>query len=131
MGVTVRGLRELIDDLEQLPAEAEKRFPKVVSHGALNIKTAWRRRWTPIGRAPHNAPHLAGGVGYDTTSAPPRWSAEIGVHPDNPQAALAHFPEHGSVRNAPLPGGLPSLVEEEPRFARAVADVAEAILDGR
>jgi hypothetical protein len=131
MGVRVTGFDELLADLESLPARAAPAFRRVVAKGAVNIKMSWRRRWSPIARAPHNAPHLARGVGYDTSErGGVHFEAEIGVHPANPQAPLAHFPEFGSVRNAPTPGGAPALDEEEPRFVRAVAEVAEELLDG-
>jgi hypothetical protein len=129
--VTVTGLDELVDALESLPARAPAKFRLVVSRGALNIKLDWRRRWSPIALAPHNAPHLARGIGYDTDErAGVHFEAEIGVAATNPQAPLAHFPEYGSVRNAPSPGGLPALLAEEPRFVRAVAEAAEELLDG-
>jgi hypothetical protein len=128
--VTVAGLADLLADLESLPARAEEKFPGVVSRGALQIKTDWRRRWSPVGRAPHNLPHVVRGIGYDTDHTPPRYSAEVGVARSNPQASLAHFPELGSPKNAPLPGGLPALLAEAPKFVRAVAEVAEDLLRG-
>ena len=132
MGVTIVGLDELIRDLEAVPVEGPKKFRKVVSKGALNIKLGWRRRWLPrIGGGAQNLPHIVRGIGYDTTERGSNFSAEIGVAATNPQAPLAHFPEHGSVRNAPNPGGLPSLLEEEPRFVQAVADAAVELLEGR
>lgn len=131
MGVTVTGLDALIHDLERVPAEAARKFPRVVGRGALNIKNAWRRRWSPIGQAPHDLPHLRRGIGYDTRERPTYTYAVIGINPLNPQAPLAHFPEFGSINNPPMPGGLPSLLEEEPRFVNAVADAAEQMLEGR
>jgi len=132
MGVTVTGLDELIGDLEALDERLAAAAPKVVSKGALHIKTAWRRRWTPISPDPAtHAPHLARGVGYDTARRGTSFSAEIGVSPLNPQAALAHFAEYGSLKNRPYPGGLPSLLEEAPRFAQAAADMAVDLLEGR
>ncbi|MGE5829703.1 MAG: hypothetical protein ACM30G_15285 [Micromonosporaceae bacterium] len=132
MGVKIRGLDELIRDLQRVEPEGEKRWPKVVSRGAVNIKTAWRKRWKDISPDPgRHAPHLARGVGYDTHSTKTRHTAVIGVSPLNPQAPLAFFAEYGSVRNAPYPGGLPSLLEEEPRFLDAVADLAVELLEGR
>lgn len=134
MGARVTGLAELLADLEGLPEKAPAEFRKVVSKGALNIKADWRRRWTPIARAPHNAPHLARGVGYDLDQdrAGTHIEAEIGVHRANPQASLAHFPEFGdaSSRTPPTPGGAPALRVEAPKFTKAVADLAERLLSG-
>jgi hypothetical protein len=130
MGVRVRGFTELIRDLETLPERADKVFPKVVSKGALNIKTTWRRRWDEIKHPPTHIPRLVSGIGYDTDFHSPKWSAEIGVASTNSQAPLAHLIEFGSIHNAPHPAGKLSLDEEEPRFVQAVADAAVDLLDG-
>jgi hypothetical protein len=129
--VRIVGLDELIRDLEEFPVKSRPAFKRVVAKGALNIKLAWRRRWSPeIGRPPQNLPHVVRGIGYDTDENSHSFSAQIGVAASNPQAALAHFPEFGSVNNAPMPGGQPSLDEEDPRFVDAVADAAVDYFDG-
>jgi len=129
MGVKVRGMRELIHDLESLPARAEKAFPKVVSKGALNIKVDWRARWDAIKHPPTHIPHLVNGIGYDTDDSSPVWSAEIGVASSNSQAPLAHLLEFGSVHNSPHPAGQDSLDVEASRFEKAVGDVGEELLE--
>lgn len=130
MGVRVTGMRELIVDLESLPERAAEEFPKIVSKGALNIKTDWRARWDAVKHAPSHIPHMVGGVGYDTDNAPPVWSATIGVAESNSQSPLAHLLEYGSIKNAPHPAGQESLDAEAPRLEKAVADLAEGLLDG-
>lgn len=130
MGVVVRGLDEFVRDLESLAERARRRFPKVVSRGALNIKTDWRARWDAIKQPRTHIPHLVDGIGYDTDDSPPEWSASIGVARSNSQAPLAHLLEFGSVNNPPYPGGQASLDDEEPRFVQAVAEAAEELLDG-
>jgi hypothetical protein len=130
MGVKVTGLDALIRDLEQVPAKAPDKFGRVIGRGAMNIKAAWKRRWSPVGAAPHQLPHVARGIGYDTTERATYFFADIGVSKRNPQASLAHFPEFGSINNAPLPGGSPSLREEDPRFVKAVGDAAIELLEG-
>lgn len=130
MAVRIHGMRELIADLESLPERAEKDLPKVVSRGALNIKTEWRAAWDGLKHPPTHIPHLVSGIGYDTSGKAPVWEAGIGVHPENSQAALAHLVEYGSVNNAPHPAGLHALDAEEPRFVQAVGEVAEQLLDG-
>ncbi|MES2211036.1 MAG: hypothetical protein V4515_12790 [Chloroflexota bacterium] len=129
MAVRIRGMRELIADLEALPERAEKAFPKVVSKGALNIKTEWRAAWDGLKHPPTHIPHLVSGIGYDTAGKTPVWGADVGVHPDNSQAALAHLIEYGSINNAPHPAGLHALDAEAPRFVEAVGDVAQRLLD--
>lgn len=130
--VQIHGLDELIRDLEEFPEKSRPKFKAVVAKGAVNIKMEWRRRWSPeIGKPPQNLPHVVRGIGYDTDETSHSFSAEIGVHASNPQASLAHFPEFGSVNNAPMPGGQPSLDEEDPRFVDAVADAAVDYFDGK
>lgn len=132
MGVRVVGLDDLLRDLDAIPVEGPKRFRKVVAKGAFNIKLDWRRRWSPrIGGGGQNLPHIVRGIGYETDEKGTTFSAEIGVAANNPQAPLAHFPEFGSIKNAPNPGGAPALAEEAPRFVQAVADVAVDLLEGR
>ena len=133
MGVKVTGLDELIRDLEALPEKAPKKFAAVVGRGATNVKRGWQRRWSPrIGGGPENLPHVVRGIGYDRVpETGTHFEAEIGVSKRNPQASLAFFAELGSVNNAPHPGGLPSLLEEEPRFVQAVADTAVELLEGK
>jgi hypothetical protein len=130
MGARITGLDDLIHDLEAIPVEAPKKLGRVVGRGAMNIKAEWKRRWSPVGAAPHQLPHVVRGIGYDTTETPTRILAEIGVSKRNPQASLAHFPEFGSLNNAPMPGGLPSLRSEDPRFVKAVGDAAVELLEG-
>jgi len=133
VGAKITGLDELIRDLERFSDEGQRKFARVVGRGATNIKLAWQRRWSPrIGGGWENLPHVVRGIGYD--QVPERghhFHAEIGVTRRNPQASLAHFAEYGLVGQAPHPGGLPSLLEEEPRFINAVGDVAVELLEGR
>lgn len=130
MGVTIRGMRELIDDLEAVDERAAEQFPKVLFKGAMNVKEDWQTLWRAIRHMPTSLPHLVRGIGFDTDNKPPRWSAEIGVDARNSQAPLGHIIEYGSVNNRPYPGGQPALDAEEPRFVKAIADVAEEILGG-
>jgi len=129
MGVTVVGLDELLHDWETLQERADKEFPKVVHRGASNIKRDWRASWDAIKHEPTSIPHLVHGIGYDTDFRSPHWSAEIGVAETNSQAPLAHLIEFGSVNNPPYPGGRTALSVEEPRFFKAVEDVAAKLLD--
>jgi len=132
MGVKVTGLDELIRDLEAVSEKGGKKFAAVVGKGATNIKRDWQRRWSPrIGGGRQDLPHVVRGIGYDRVPEKgPRFVAEIGVSKRNPQASLAHFAEFGLVGQAPHPGGLPSLLAEEPRFVQAVADAAVELLEG-
>lgn len=130
MGVTVTGLDDLIDDFDALPERSFDGFARVLGRGSMNIKADWKRRWSPVGGAPHHLPHVARGIGYDVDRDGTHFEAEIGVTKRNPQASLAHFPEFGSVNNAPMPGGAPALRTEAPKYTKAVADLAEKLLSG-
>ena len=64
-------------------------------------------------------------ITYDTTETSTRVVGEIG--PDRSRgraAALANIPEYGTVNNPPIPGGIPAVAAEEPRFEKAMQDLA-------
>jgi hypothetical protein len=108
-----RAVRDVVDEVRQ-----------VVSRGALNVKRDWRRRWSghPTIR------HLPDAVGYDVHGVGNTISAEIGPDKNRRQGPLGNIIEFGSVNNPPIPGGLPALRAEAPRFERALTDVAERLL---
>jgi hypothetical protein len=120
-------LETWIRDLEHAAATVEDRSEKVVSKGALNVKKAWRARWEGYA----HIPDLPRAVTYDLDRAGDGISAEIGPDKDLKQGPLGNLIEFGSVNNAPIPGGLPALAAEEPRFVNAVADLGEKLLDER
>lgn len=125
--IEVTGLRELIVDLGEAVSGAPDKVAKVAGRGALNIKRDWQRRWSGH---PHIA-QLPGSISYDVTTSPFEVSAEIG--PDKtrrPQAALAHIIELGSPTSAPIPGGLPALDAEAPKFEQALAELGEKLIMG-
>lgn len=125
--VTTDGLRELIVDLDYATAAAPDKVAKVVGRGAFNIKKDWARRWSGH---PH-IPQIPGSISYDVEEWATGASAEIGPDKNRrPQAALAHIIEFGSPTSAPMPGGLPALETEAPKFVRALADLAEKLLTG-
>lgn len=134
MGARAEGLTELIDDLESASKRAVEEVRKVVSKGALNIKQDWRRRWT----GHRFSPVIQYTINYDTKVSGTTVSAEIG--PDKSVEVgggkfrtpghLATIYEYGTPRNAPQPGGGPALDAEEPRFAKAIEDVAAGLLEG-
>ncbi|MDP9145659.1 MAG: hypothetical protein M3N43_13385 [Actinomycetota bacterium] len=125
LDITVTGLRELLVDL----AKAERIQPAVravVQRGALNVKQDWARRWSGIA----HAPALARAITYDTKETAGQVSAEIGPDKGRRQGALGNIIEFGTSKNAPIPGGMPALAAEGPRFEKALADVAEKALAG-
>jgi hypothetical protein len=120
-------LETWIRDLERAADTVEDRSEKVVSKGALNVKNAWRARW-------EGYPHirdLPRAVTYDLHRHAGGVTAEIGPDKLLKQGPLGNLIEFGSVNNAPIPGGLPALAAEEPRFEGAVADLGEKLLEER
>jgi hypothetical protein len=127
MTITIEGegfdelARALHDAAEKAPVEARK----VVAKGAVNIKKEWRRRWSGY---PH-ARALPYAVTYDLTSLGTAVAAEIGPDKAKRQGALGNLLEYGSIHNAPIPGGAPALEAEQPRFVKALEDMAERLIE--
>lgn len=124
--ITVTGLTELARDLAEADDVAVREVRQVVSRGALNIKQEWQRRWSGIG----HAPHIPRAVTYDTRFSGDSAEAEIGPDKGRRQGALGNILEFGTSKNAPIPGGLPALQHEEPKFVRALEDAGGKVLDG-
>lgn len=112
--VSIKGENELVAEFEDARVFTRSEAKKVVSKGALNVKSEWRRRWRGIA----HAPRLPLSISYDITEAADEIRAEIGPV-DGPalQGFLGAIIEFGGIHNAPIPGGLPALQAEEPRFA--------------
>lgn len=108
-------------------SETAKAIERATSKGALNIKTDWKKAWSGH---PH-IPALPRAVTYDLTGGSTEASAEIGPDKARAQGPLGNIIEFGDGENAPIPGGLPALAAEEPRYVKAIADLAEEALRGR
>lgn len=124
MDVEVTGLRELVHDLDMAGLKAVGAAEGIVAKGALNVKKDWQRRWS--GHA--HAPALPAAVGYDLYHLPGAVEARIGPDKNMPQGALGNIYEFGTPRNAPIPGGLPALESEAPKFERALSEAAGKLL---
>lgn len=119
-------LDELIAELEHIPKNLKSKVRSVVSKGALNIKKDWADRW----KGHPSIRHMPRAINYDVESYPDGVEAEIGPDQEKRQGNMAHLiefgdVEYGTVNNAPIPGGLPALRAEEPRFVKALADLGE------
>jgi hypothetical protein len=119
------GLDGLAASLDRAARVAPVEARKVVQVGAFNIKRDWRAAWSGLA----HAPSLANAVTYDTTLTASGATAEIGPDKSRPQGALGNLLEFGSVNNAPRPGGAPALEAEQPRFERALEQIALNALD--
>jgi hypothetical protein len=124
MGANTRGLDAWADSLERAAEELPDTAEKVVGRGLLNIKKDWAARWTGY---PHIV-HLPRAINYDVVRRGDDISGEVGVDKSRRQGPLGNLIEFGSENNAPIPGGLPAIAAEEPRFERALADLLEDLL---
>lgn len=93
---------------------------KVVFVGALNIKRdaarriSGHRRWR---RLPYS-------IDFDMYRSLKGPSAEIGPNHSRGQGALGNVPEYGTPTSPPIPFMRPAGEAEEPRFAKAMEDLA-------
>lgn len=126
ISVSIQGLTELVADLDRAGRGSLTETQQVVAKGALNIKKDWAQRWT--GHA--HAPALGSTVTYDVSYGLGSIGAEIGPDKNIGVGPLGNIYEFGTPRNSPRPGGLPALQAEEPRFAKALEDMAGKLLDG-
>lgn len=98
---------------------------KIVSKGALNIKTAARRD------APHgpHTPAYALSIGYDIRHGPGWVESETGPDKDLPQGPLGVLFEYGTVDTPPIPHIEPAGDAEEPRYYAACEDLAASLVE--
>jgi hypothetical protein len=125
MDVIVTGLNELLAAFAKAEAEVDDKSQRVVGQGCLNIKKDWVRRWSGYA----HIPHLPRAISYDVTSVGGVITGEVGPVRGRLQAGLADYIEYGTINNAPIPGAIPSHAAEEPKFERAMGDMAEQLLD--
>lgn len=124
--MTVRRWDAVRDDIAAGQAGADQEFRGVVNRGALQIKNAWKARWSGYA----HLPHLPSAISYDIAGGGGVWVAEIGPDKTRSQGPLGNIIEFGSRNNAPIPGGLPAARAEEPLFFKAAADAAEKAVGG-
>lgn len=125
MDVIVTGLTELLAAFAKAEAEVDDKTQRVVGMGCLNIKKDWQRRWTGYA----HIPHLPRAISYDVDSAAGVITGEVGPDRLKMQGGLGSYVEFGTRNNGPIPGGIPAHAAEEPKFVRAMADMAEELLD--
>lgn len=113
---------KLAADLDAIPAESLPKFRKVVEKGAVNVKTGMRADASghPTFR------YFPRSISYDVTDG--GLGAEIGPDKDLVQGALGNIVYFGTSKNAPVLNINGPIDKEQPRFADALADVAEDIL---
>lgn len=124
MGVDTSDLDAWIADLRRADEELPDKTERVVGRGLFNIKRDWKARWTGYA----HIPHLPNAINYDVTRHGDDIGGEVGVDKTKRQGPLGNLIEFGSENNAPIPGGLPAIAAEEPKFVDALADMLEKLL---
>jgi len=115
----------LTKDIERaariMPAEAAK----VVTKAAVNIKNDARRRVSGLAHAPAY-PYA---IGFDDVQVTTTYAkTAVGPDKDKRQGALGNILEYGTRKNPPVPHLGPAAEAEEPRFARAMDELAAKVL---
>lgn len=124
--IVVTGLSELEKTLNVDWVKTGRDLRAVVNRGALNVKMDWRSRW----RGMKHLPALPYAVTYDMRVLGGTVSAEIGPDKAKNQGPLGNIIEFGSPTSAPIPGGLPALMREEPRFVSSLEKLMRDVLNG-
>lgn len=127
MGTDTKDLQEWIADLERADEELVPSTERVVGRGCFQIKKDWAARWTGYA----HIPWLPRAINYDVTRRGDSVSGEVGVDKSKRQGPLGNVIEFGTENNAPIPGGMPAVAAEEPRFINALGDMLEKLLSGR
>jgi hypothetical protein len=122
-------LGKLAADLTKAAAVNAAKAETVVRIGAQHIKNDWRDRWKGLA----HAPALPYAITYDVQRGidggfAGEIKAEIGPDKNKAQGPLGNIIEFGTSKNGPLPGGQPALDAEEPRFVRALTELAGDVL---
>jgi hypothetical protein len=118
--------KALAEVLATAAAGTPEEVRQVVSRGALNIKRDAQRG----SRGLKHAPAYPSSITYDISSLPTAISAEIGPDKQRRQGALGNLIEYGSVNNPPRPHIRPAADREQPRFEKALEDLARKPLEG-
>lgn len=126
MSVEHYGFRELAADLASAAANAPGEAEKVVKRGALNVKRDAVKRVTGLA----HLPHYPRSIGYDVDRQGAVTEAIVGPDTDKRQGSLGHLVELGSPTSAPHPHMYPAADAEEPRFTKAMEDLAVELIEG-
>jgi hypothetical protein len=113
-------LTVVIDAINKASKVAVTDVTAVVAKGAVNIKVDAAKR---ISGHPHFK-RLPAAINYDLYQSLRGPSAEIGPDHAKPQGNLGHIPEYGTPTTPPIPYMGPAGEAEEPKFAKALEDLA-------
>jgi hypothetical protein len=110
----------LADAITKASAVAVKDTEAVVFRGAIQIKKDAARRISGHPRL-KRLPYAIDFDMYRSLKGP---AAEIGPNHAKPQGPLGNIPEYGTIHNSPMPFMRPAADAEQPRFERAMEDLA-------
>lgn len=119
----VTALAKAFEDATGGPAVAD--VGKVVFRGAIQIKRDAARRISGHPRW-RRLPYAIDFDMYVSLKGP---AAEIGPNHAKPQGKLGNIPEYGSPTSPPIPYMAPAATAEEPKFAKAIEDLAARALE--
>jgi hypothetical protein len=119
-------LKALTRDIEKAARIMPAAAAKVVTKAAVNVKADARRRVSGLA----HAPAYPSSIGFDPVQVTPIW-VQTCVGPDKSkrQGALGNILEYGTVHNPPVPHLGPAAEAEEPRFAKAMDELAAKALE--
>lgn len=117
----VDGARELAADLGKQAAAVVPLAAGVVAKGALNIKTQMQAEAKSSG----SYRHFANSINYDTKRG--GLEAEIGPDKSKTQGALGNILYFGTSKNAPVLSIDEPLEAEQPKFEKAITDIADRL----
>lgn len=122
MGIEFRAedVRGLVSALEHAAGAAIGETRKVVAKGALNVKKDLQQRAANL----RHAPAFPRSITYDMRATATTVWAEIGPDKSRPQGALGNLIYYGSVHNSPRPDLDMAVAAEQPRFEKAMEDLA-------
>jgi hypothetical protein len=115
-----REITVLADAITKASQVAPADAAKVVFVGAIQIKKdaqrriSGHRRWRRLPYA----------IDFDTYRSLKGPAAEIGFNHAKPQGKLGNIPEYGSPTSAPIRSVGPAADAEQPRFEKAMEDLA-------
>lgn len=116
----------LTKDLERAAAIALAAAAKVVTKAAVNIKTDARQRVAGLAHAPRYPYSIGFDQVYVTRTGA---QTEVGPDKDKTQGPLGNILEYGTKKNPPHPHMGPAGEAEEPKFARAMEDLAAKVFE--
>lgn len=129
MGAKTYGWKEVGRDMHTASERVVEDGKKIVGKGCLNIKR--QAQQTIREQSPHGyLPHYPRSISYDVTARAANITGEVGPDAGKLQGGLARLLEFGSIHNAPIPHLIPAIDDEEPKFARYVAEFGEKLING-